>query len=193
VGAGSQSVHSTSALIMNRNYPASIPSSLLESEDYRALNVEQQKNFKAKINYCDEIAEKGIVAANLDEAELRHAVDDIELDALSIMSGFGNVDTEVSMYKIHSSWTFECKRDEMAQYVGRDTDEFLETPTIGLAASPSEVKIWMARWGHILGSTIRNFKSASSFTEAVTHLIVMDSLVSFYLVFAARARIGGKI
>jgi hypothetical protein len=178
---------------MNRNSSASIPSALLVSEDYRALNVEQQKNFKAKLNYCDEIAEKGIIAANSGESELQQAVDDIELDALSIMSGFGNVDTEVSMYKIHSSWTFECKRDQMAQYVAPDTDEFLKTPAIELTASPSEVKIWMGRWGHILDSTIVNFKSASSFTEAVTHLIVIDSLVSFYLVFAARVRIGSKI
>lgn len=167
-----------------------IPSALLESEDYKELNAKEQFNFVARLRYCDEIAVKGAEAAAIQDSELLDAIDDIELDALSIMS-LGDIDTQVSPYKIHSSWTFECNRQAMAQLVVADAAKFLGSAPLGMDASSEETKDWLYKWSQAIQSTLKYFAASSSFTEVITHLIVIDALVSSYLVFAATARLNG--
>ncbi len=169
-----------------------LPPALLQSVDYAALNDEQRRNFLARLCYCEEVAEKAITAAQAQDLDLLDAVDDIELDVLSILSGFGDVDSAVSLYKVHSSWTFECDRRAMAALVPPDAANFLRQSPIGLTASTAEAVAWLDRWGHALSTTLDCLAVATSFTAAVTYLIVADALVSSYLAFAACMRLGGQ-
>lgn len=169
-----------------------LPPALLQSDDYAALNDEQRRNFLARLRYCEEVAEKAITAERAQDLDLLDAVDDIELDVLSILSGFGEVDSTVSLYKVHSSWTFECDRRAMAALVPSDAADFLRQPHIGLTASAPEAVAWLARWGRALNTALDCLAAATSFTAAVTHLIVVDALVSSYLAFAACVRLGGQ-
>lgn len=164
----------------------------MESADYAALNDEQRRNFLARLRYCEEVAEKAIAAARAHDLDLLDAVDDIELDVLSILSGFGEVDSTVSLYKVHSSWTFECDRRAMAALVPSDVADFLRQPPIGLTASVAEAVGWLDRWGRALSKAFACLAVATSFTAAVTHLIVVDALISSYLTFAACVRLGGQ-
>lgn len=178
---------------MDNDASIDLPPAFLESEEYKALNVEQRSNFAARLRYCAEIAVKGANAANAEGAELLDAIDDIELDATSIMSGFSDVEATVSPYQVHSSWTFECDRRAMAGCVAADAASFLETIRIRLDASHDDARNWLRTWAEVLRLTLNRFGAASSFTEAVTSLIVADALVCLYLVFAATARLSGEI
>jgi hypothetical protein len=169
-----------------------LPLALLQSDDYGALNDEQRRNFLARLRYCEEIAEKAVAAAQMQDLDLLDAVDDIELDVLSILSGFGEVDSTVSIYKVHSSWTFECDRRSMAAFVPSAAVDFLRQPPIGLTACAAEVVAWLDRWGRALRTSLDCLTAATSFTAAVTQLIVVDALVSSYVAFAACVRLGGQ-
>lgn len=168
-----------------------LPPALLQSEDYALLTDEQRRNFLARLQYCEEVAEKAITTTQLQDLDLLDVVDDIELDVLSILSGFGEVDSTVSIYKVHSSWTFECDRRSMVAFVPMTVADFLRQPPIGLTASAAEVVAWLHCWGRALNTSLDSLTTATSFTSAVTHIIVVDALVSCYVAFAACVRIGG--
>lgn len=152
----------------------------------------QRKNLAAKLRYCEEIAGKASSAANASDSDLLDSVDDIGLGALSIMSGFSDADTSVSPYRVHSSWTFEADRQMMAQHVGSDIAGFFGASPIGLGASNDEIRAWLQRWSQVLSLSLSRLAGSSSFTEAVVHLILIDAVVSSFLVSAAIIRRMGR-
>lgn len=170
-----------------------LPSSLLASDDYRALNDSQQQAVEARLCHCMEIAANGLNAATEQDAGLLEAIDDIELDALSIMSISLDTEKTVSPYIVHSSWTFECDRQAMTAYVTADTAEFLGALSLPITASHDDVRGWLKKWAQILQSVLVRFMAASSFTESIVQLIVIDALVAAYLVFAASVRLNSRI
>lgn len=169
-----------------------IPSALLESDDYKALTTKERDEFSARLCYCDEIAEKAYDAGKISDSALLGVIDDIELDAFSILS-LGDAKTRVSSYIIHSSWTFECDRGAMAQYVVPDAEKFLGSVSCALMMSGKNAKKWLVDWSRVMRLSLSKFGASSSFTESVTHLIVIDALVSSYLIFASTARISAAI
>lgn len=170
-----------------------IPFALFESDDYNALNDEQKRSFANRLQYSYEIASKGTIAEKLDGRDLLHIIDDIELDAMSVMSLSANIETTVSPYQVHSSWTFECDRRAMAGYIAMDAANFLMSPCLDIGASYEDIKCWLRKWVEALNLTLEHFSLSKSFTEAVTHLIVADALISSYLVFAATIRLNGQV
>lgn len=194
MGAGCEPNYRTTTLkLAMSDSSICLPSTLLSSEDYRALGAEQQQSFAARLRHCEEIAEVGLNAANEQDSGLLEAIDDIELDALSIMSAFSDPKTTVSPYSIHSSWTFECDRQAMTTHVGADAAEFLGASSLQLNASYADVKNWLQRWARVLKASLGRFTASSSFTEAIAQLIVIDALVCSYLVFAATVRLNARI
>jgi hypothetical protein len=165
------------------------PPSLVASEDYKALNAEQRHNFVARLRYCDEIAAKAVEGATGPDTLLFDVVDEIELDASSIMGGFSDAETTVSTYRIHSSWTFECDRSSVAGCVPPEVAEFLKSPCVGIGLSVQEAKAWLIRWAELLQLTLHRFGASLSFTGAVAHLIMIDAFICLYLVFAATVRL----
>jgi hypothetical protein len=166
-----------------------LPAALSLSDDFRALNAEQQQSFAARLRHCAEIAESGLGAADAQGSALLDAIDDIELDALSIMSGIADTNTAVSPYIIHSSWTFECDRQAMGGHIGAEAAEFLGTALLQLNAPLEDVRNWLQRWSRVLQAVLDHFTASTSFTEAITQLILIDALVASYLVFAATMRL----
>lgn len=169
-----------------------LPATLITSDNYVALTDVQRNNFTAKLRYCEEIAEKASSAANASDNDLFDAIDDIELDALSIMSGFSDADTSVSPYRVHASWTFEADRQIMAQHVSPDIAGFFGASPIGLGASNEEIRAWLQRWSQMLSLSLSHLAGSSSFTEAIVQLILIDAVVSSYLVSAAIIRLMGR-
>jgi hypothetical protein len=169
------------------------PPALLSSSDYQALNIDQRQSLLNKLHYCEEIKEKGYSAANGLDENLIEAIDEIELDSLSIMSISGNPNKEVSAYKIHSSWTFECNRQLMARFILPEVSSFIGSFSIGLTTSNHATKKWLEEWARLIELSISHFARSSSFDEAVTHLIVIDALISCYLVFSACYRLNAEV
>jgi hypothetical protein len=169
-----------------------LPSVLLQSADYKVLNAEQRRNFEQRLWTCEDLAVAGVNAAATADHELLGAIDDIQLDVLSLMSDFGVPESSVSAYKIQSSWTFECDRQTMAQYVTPQVGDFLRSPLIGVHASNAEARKWLANWANFVRLTLDSFAVSSTFTEAITHLIVIDALLAAFLVFAASFRLAGN-
>jgi hypothetical protein len=166
-----------------------IPSVLLASADYSALNDQQRRNFLARLHHLEEVAEKAIDATQIQGFDFLGVVDDIELDVLSILSGFGEVSSTVSIYTVHSSWTFECDHGAMAALVPLDAADFLAQPPIGLQASEEEAVAWMELWGNTLLKVLDCLSVATSYTAAVTYLITIDALVASHVQFAACVRL----
>lgn len=173
-----------------------LPPSLLANADYRTLNRSQQANLLARLKHCNELALAGLDAARHSQATLLEAIDDLELDALSIMSVGARseaVEQEVSPYRIHSSWTFECKRSDLATYVGNEEASFLASSCPGVYASAADFCVWLERWARCLQMALNKLASASSFDESIAQLVVIDALVSLMLVAAAVARLNASL
>ncbi len=171
----------------------SIPTSLLESGDYQSLSLVQQRSLVSRLRHCAEIAENGRNATEGDVGSLLEVIDDIELDALSIMSSFFDAENTVSPYRVHSSWTFECDRRLMAKYIGEEESNLLRECPLPFDAALVDMRGWLSRWGNALQLALGRFSKSSSFSESVAQLIVVDALVSSYLVFAATARLNPQL
>lgn len=170
-----------------------IPAPLLLSADYSSLNSEQKKNFMARLAYLEEIARAGFDSATVDDNLLLDCIDNMEVDALAIMSAFSDPKTSVTPSTVHSSWTFECKRSDMVEMVVPEAERLLRVPAVSSGMSFRETRDWIQCWAKALYLTMRKFVSAVSFAEAVAQLIVADALVALFLAFAATARLNVEL
>jgi len=178
---------------MSDESSVSLPDSLLSSDDYLALSIEQQQSLTARLRHCLEMAHAGLKAANEQLSNLNAAIDDIELDALAIISAYSDPRKALTPYIVHSSWTFECDRQAMAAHVSADASDFISSSALPLNASSEDVKNWLGRWARVFQASLNRFSAASSFAEAVTQLIVIDTVHACYLPFAAAARLNANL
>jgi len=174
-------------------FPVKIPAPLLLSDDYSSLNSEQKRNFSARMEYVEEIARAGFDSANVGDNFLLDCIDNIEVDALAIISAFSNPETSVTPYVVHSSWTFECSRSEMAKMVVLDAEKLLMARSFGFSMSITEVRDWIQCWARALYLTMKKFVDSVSFTEVIVQLIVADALIALFLTFAAMARLNVEL
>jgi hypothetical protein len=169
-----------------------LPDALLRSADYQALTDPVRTNFVCRLDYCEEAADKALDAGHLAGASLFEVVDDIELDALSMLSA-GTPEAKVSPYVVHSSWTFECNRKEMRSIIVGDFKSFMSRPAAMFAHTESDVRAWLLEWGAVTRSMLERFEAAGTYTEAVARLIALDALLESVLVFAASVRLSDSI
>lgn len=118
----------------------SLPAALVMSDNYQALNACQQASILARLHHCAEIAGSGLNAVSGPESALLDAIDDIELDALSIMGTSSDTAKSVAPYRVHSSWTFACDREVMARQVGDAEARFLQEARLRFDASHAETR-----------------------------------------------------
>jgi hypothetical protein len=178
---------------MSNNHQVQLPQAVLSSDDYKALNADQRNSLSARIEHCMEIVEAAEDAALKSGIELFSTIDDIELDALSIMSTFSDVTTTVSPYRVHSSWLFECDKQAMSRYVDRAAAQFLASASFPFEAASTELRSWLQRWAATMRATQGRLRNSASFTEAVVQLVVIDALVAAMLVFAAASRLNAHV
>jgi hypothetical protein len=169
------------------------PPSLLLSDDYSSLNSAQKKNFMARMEYLEEISRAGFDSANVDDNLLLDCIDNIEVDALAIMSAFSSPETSVTPYSVHSSWTFECNQSDMAKMVVQEAERLLTAPSFSFSMPIKEVRNWIQCWAEALYLTMKKFVNSVSFTEVIVQLIVADALVALFLAFAAMARLNVEL
>jgi hypothetical protein len=178
---------------MSNNHLVRLPQAMLSSDDYRALNADQRNSLSVRIEHCMEIAEAAENAALKSGTELFSTIDDIELDALSIMSAFSDVTATVSPYRVHSSWLFDCDKQAMSRYVDRAAAQFLASASFPFEAAPTELKTWLQRWAATIRATQDRLRNSASFTEAVVQLVVIDALLAAILVFTAASRLNTQV
>jgi hypothetical protein len=116
-----------------------LPDALLLSNDYVALNTDQRESFLARIMHCMEIAAAAEIAASQTGNEFLSGIDDIELDAFSVMSSSSDIARSVSPYLVHSSWTFESDKVGLSAQVDKVTAEFLSSASFLLHSSEAEM------------------------------------------------------
>ncbi|HEY4211867.1 MAG TPA: hypothetical protein VGM84_10335 [Steroidobacteraceae bacterium] len=174
---------------MNNVPPIRVPDALSSSIDYGALNDDQRNSLLARIIHCREIGAAAENAALLQGSELSDCVDDIELDAFSVMSSSSDSSRSVSAYRIHSSWTFESDKDRLSANVDGAAWEFLRAESFLLESTEAALKAWLTHWASVMRKTLVRFEESSTYTEAVAQLIVLDALVAAVLVFTAAFRL----
>lgn len=165
-----------------------LPVALLESADYLALDAAEKKDFAARTQYYREMSQKINDFAPSNNEELMSIIDDLELDSLSIIGLSTGVAT-VSVYRIHSSWTFECESGSLIKYVEPDVKEFLSATNIGLYSTNNDIFKWLEKWAKCFALTLNHLEMATSFTEAIALLVTINALISKYLTFAAIYRL----
>jgi hypothetical protein len=170
-----------------------LPDALLLSNDYVALNTDQRESFLARIMHCMEIAAAAEIAASQTGNEFLSGIDDIELDAFSVMSSSSDIARSVSPYLVHSSWTFESDKVGLSAQVDKVRAEFLSSASFLLHSSEAEMKSWLGKWASIMRATRDRFERSLTYTEVVAQLIVMNALVALVLVFSAAARLNPTI
>jgi hypothetical protein len=175
----------------NNAWDGGVPECLLNSENFAALNLTQQRNFSSRLRYIDEIRSTVDGIESLSDTEILDLIDGVELDALSILS-LGDRETAVSPYIIHSSWTFDCDGQVLLMWVPAVVSEFLASTSSCLVMSKAGAKLWLSNWSRTLQLTLSGFARSSTLPESITHLIVLDAIVSSFLIFAATARIANK-
>ena len=166
-----------------------VPTSLLSSADYQALNADQRRSLESRISYYVEIAKAGANAALLSGPEFLAAIDDLELDALSAMSAFSDPKTAVSPYRIHSSWLADCDRLVVRSHVSESTMRFLVSGHFLLDSPPEDLKRWLRGWAELAQTTERDLEGATSFSEVVSHLVVADAFLAALLLFVSAVRL----
>lgn len=169
-----------------------LPTALVGSDDYQALPERVRKNLAGSIDYCMEAADKALSAEKLTRGSLLDLIDDIELDAFSILSS-GTPETKVSPYRVHSSWTFECDRDEMSSIVVGDFKAFMSQSAAMFGRGEHDLQVWIKEWGAVTKNTLALFEGSGTYTEAVSRLIAIDALMANFLVFAASVRLSNRI
>jgi hypothetical protein len=166
-----------------------LPEVLESSNDFRALNAEQQKAFRERLQHCAQLAHDLADVQGELSSELFAMIDDAELDAISIMSAATDPATTVSPYRVHSSWMFECDRKAMSSKVERSTATFLGSPAFLPELNSAGLAEWLKRWAAAMQNTFRQLARAPSFSDAIAQLLVVDALIAILLVFTSAARL----
>jgi hypothetical protein len=178
--------------LMQTNHLVLMPPVLQSSDDFRALNREQQDAFTARLQHCAEIAASISDHLSSSSFDLLAIIDDSELDALSIMSAANDPAKSVSPYRVHSSWLFECDRNILSSAVHQSTARFLNSPAFLMDSRREELSGWLKDWTAEMQRTFLRFGQAASFSEAVAQLITIDALIANLLVFTAAARLSAN-
>lgn len=175
--------------LVHRLILLALPDALTTSADYVALSKDQARAFGARLAHCAELAEVVRSHATIEPTSLRQLVDDIELDVTSLLSNTSDLQEGVSVYRVHSSWTFECDRARMPDYISADALKVLQQPSFSGKLSSGEIHEWLMAWACALKDCLCRLSLSIQFTDAVTQVIVIDALLASALVFSSGARL----
>jgi hypothetical protein len=171
-----------------------LPEALASSNEFKALNSKQAANFSARLGYVAEVIDnvRAFLSAGAARTPLHDFLDDLELDATSANVFSTNPEEHQSNYLIHTSWTFECSPERLANEVGRD---LLMTRSMRdlVRSTRQEVEAWLADMSNALTLSLSRFYAAPSFCTAVAHLLMIDALMAELLAGLIRLRFNGEI
>jgi hypothetical protein len=162
-----------------------IPPCLENSNEFQWMAESERHDFKARLAYCIEILEKLRLLPDPSDKCFFSELDDIELDVYSVMSLGG-----ISPYQVHSSWTFNCKRETMFQALPVDFENFLACPVPGPRSSPSQDRNWLHKFCNNLEGVFRAFEHAEIFDDAIANRIAVDVMMAMLLQYSGNKRLG---
>src|SRR5437868_2793673 len=96
-----------------------VPQALALSGEFKGLNSKQVAKFSARLAYVEEVVEgiRAFLSGGTAREPLRDFLDSLELDATSANVFSTNLQEHQSNYLVHSSWTFECSPEKLANEV----------------------------------------------------------------------------
>jgi hypothetical protein len=162
---------------------------LTTSQDYEALSEVQRRALIARLLYARELIDAAVIVSNAQGAARRDAIVNMELDAMAIIAVGGEPQKTVSPWTIHSSWTFECSKSRLADYISADVLDAVSVPK----SLSGDVAQWFSLWAQALRVTFSRLSAAESFCESLAQLIAIDMLVSVLLPTIALLHIGGHL
>ena len=170
-----------------------LPAELVSSEEFKSLNEKQVASFEQRLGYIREIAQQIDAIGEAETSEgLYGALDNLELDVTSAAAPRAREEQQPS-YLIHSSWTFECKSQEMAAHL---PDVLLAGDTATMATSTlreAELLEWLRRTAHRINIALEGFYGATSFCSSIGHLIAIDAVIAELQSGLARARLNPTV
>jgi hypothetical protein len=170
-----------------------LPSILTASDEFRALNPTQGKNFIARLRYIDEVVDsiRSFIGGRSEES-MRDFLDNLELDASSAYGFSSNLAEHQSNYLVHSSWTFNCTAAQMAEVAG---SELIRNRQIASLASANKVSVcgWLAEVSNALTLALARFYEASTYCVAIAHLIIVDALTAELLAGLTYTRLNSQL
>lgn len=175
-------------------YP-SLPAALVDSDEFRALNLTQISNLEARFRYVQEIIEKigRWLHQNKPDIPLRSFLDDLELD-LAVAQNLPEEDrTQQSAWLIHSSWTFECSVSQMRAQLTSDVVASIERGSPSIDAQASEVRDWLHNQTTALRDLLGRFYCATTFETAIAYHIAIDILLANLLAGTYKARLNTSL
>lgn len=161
-----------------------IPFCLEKSDEYQGLTDRQRRAFEARLAHCVEIQETLRNLIDSSDLLLADSLDDVELDAFSVMS-LRSPDESVSPYLVHSSWTQYCSPENMSNAISEHLKSFVNAPIPGSNGR----KNWLRGWADQVSDAVHRFQCAETFDAAVANCIAIDLLMTMILQFAAMRRV----
>jgi hypothetical protein len=169
----------------------SLPESIRQSDDFKALSIEAQHEFLARVRYIVEIAEK---ISLLSEAEdFLFELENIELDCLVNLSVRPQPKDHVSAWLVHSSWTFECNSASLAESVDKDFRRLIASPMPNENSDLKDITIWVNDLGMGLKSQLIRLTNARNFCAAIGALICVDAILATLVLGLTLTRFNTRI
>ncbi|MBK6982953.1 MAG: hypothetical protein IPH30_16580 [Betaproteobacteria bacterium] len=175
---------------MSSQSPIEIPDALTLSDEFKRLNSKQVSNFVARLGYVDEVVETlhSFLRGGAADESLREFLDNLELDVFFALVFSSNPEEHQSNYLVHSSWSFECTPQQLAEIVGED----LMTGGAGASktafATESELIDWIRDVAKRLELALKHFVGSRVYCSAIAHLMVLDAVLTELLSGLIRAR-----
>jgi len=167
-----------------------IPAVLADSKEFKSLNDVQQENFCARMRYIEEICLKSKEWLQSREGfeSTYDFIDEIEQDLL-INLGSGEKGRSVSLWLIHSSWTFNSSPRSMLPCLPQClADDSAEGMYIGMKCDELEFLDWVNGRIHCVDSLLNIFYEANSFDCAIGSLVGIDIGLGMFLLGVSKQR-----
>lgn len=172
--------------------PRELPPALIESDDYQNLNDIQQKNFVARLHYCEEIADNitSWLNKSSDWKNERDFLDDLELDvSASHVLPSGQPEEFISSWLIHSSWTFDLEPDVLRRSLSNELLDALDRALPSFSSAPESVDEWLGTQSKLICSLIRGFSACAEYASAIAYLIALDIAMASLLASLYKLRL----
>jgi hypothetical protein len=126
-----------------------------------------------------------------DLKEIAVFFDSIELDMYSAVSIGGH--REISPWRIHSSWTFETRQDQLVDELVSDVRLAINHRYPGIGFNANDATIYLNDTARALVIAVDIIFSEKSFQKAIANLIAVDQLLLNMLGFVVSCRFSQSI
>ena len=182
------------------NEVVQIPEVVLLKDVYIELNIKQRESFANRLNFYLEIAN------NIQHAKMEYnwsfdsvidVIDDIELDISSINMSYSELETGLSIYRIHDSWTFDSDVSVLHEQLDNKVKKIIENVIKNVSDIPfcsvDEMCDWLDQWALLVKRELTAFSEAKSYDVAIAHLLIVHALMGLVTCATALSKLNPAI